>query len=354
MLTLPSLRVASLYICASLTDEAVQQLCKGSTLLEDINLWRCASLREPAISGRNLTKVNVSECFELCDEAFQYIGCLSDGGSSVRSILTAGCPRLSFPPIVGHESLIELDLSSTELRDEAVTAACIAAQLLERLDISHCRSLVAPVIGCPTLRTLIATGCDGLSDEAVSAACSRSPSLMTLRLSLCTSLCQPTIRAPNLVEAHLCGCSELQDAAVTQLCASSNHLTTLGLKMCASLVAPTALSDVLEKLDLSYCEKLRAPRIGGRSLYNLKLAGCSQLLDSALEAACDYSPHLRKLDVSRCSALSSPSLTCPALEVLGCASIEPEALLALERSQWWPSLSKVKANRDRTEEPSQQ
>ena len=36
------LRVAALYICASLQDGAVDDLCRGSPLLRELSVWRCS------------------------------------------------------------------------------------------------------------------------------------------------------------------------------------------------------------------------------------------------------------------------------------------------------------------------
>jgi hypothetical protein len=344
IITLPSLRVLALYLCANLEDAAVAHICRSSPLVEDLNLWRCTSLCQPAITGSRLSRINVSECFELCDEASALFNMFGAGPSALSCLLAAGCSGLRAPVIVGHPLLLQLDLSSTDLDDEAISTACAAAPLLQRLDMSHCRALRSPVIGGPTLRSLFATGCDGLTDDAVSGACRRSPALIALRLSMCTSLSHPVICVPSLVEAHLCGCSALQDWAVSQLCAGSPRLTSVGLKLCFSLVAPHLLSPSLHKLDLSLCERLRDPRIGGGALLELQLAGCAQLQDSALEAACELSPLMQRLDVSRCASLSAPILRCPSLEWLGCDSIAPEARSSFERSEWWQSCSLDKAH----------
>jgi len=344
MITLPRLRLLALYICDKLEDAAVAHLCRASPVLEDLNLWRCTSLRVPAITGARLSRISVSECFELRDEAFSQFNLLGGGRSALSCLLAAGCSGLSAPLILGHPQLVELDLSSTELDDVAITTACAATPLLQRLDVSHCRALHAPVIGGRALRSLIATGCHDLADDAVSGACRRSPALVALRLSLCISLSHPIICVPSLAEVHLCGCTALQDSAVAQLCAGSPRLTSVGLKLCSSLVAPLLLSPSLHKLDLSLCERLRDPQMGGGELRELRLAGCCQLQDSALEAACELSPRMRKLDVSRCTGLSAPVLCCASLEFLGCVSIAPEVRLAFEQSEWWPLLSRVKTH----------
>jgi hypothetical protein len=90
--------------------------------------------------------------------------------TALRSLAAAGCAGLRAPRLVSCAALKELDLSSTEIGDGALADACAAAPWLERLDVSHCRSLHRPMLGGDRLRTLLATGCDGLADEAVSGA----------------------------------------------------------------------------------------------------------------------------------------------------------------------------------------
>lgn len=62
------------------------------------------------------------------------------------NLLAAGCPLLRSPRLSGSR-LKELDLSANTLGDETLTAACAAASSLERLDVSHCRSLQSPTLG---------------------------------------------------------------------------------------------------------------------------------------------------------------------------------------------------------------
>ena len=55
-------------------DAAVTALCDGAPLLEELTLWRCASLRAPRIKGAELRLVNLCENALIDDEGAGRIG----------------------------------------------------------------------------------------------------------------------------------------------------------------------------------------------------------------------------------------------------------------------------------------
>ena len=72
--SMPKLRVATLSVCSHLLDAAVTALCDGAPLLEELTLWRCASLRAPRIKGAELRLVNLCENALIDDEGAGRIG----------------------------------------------------------------------------------------------------------------------------------------------------------------------------------------------------------------------------------------------------------------------------------------
>ncbi|EOD19248.1 hypothetical protein EMIHUDRAFT_118068 [Emiliania huxleyi CCMP1516] len=119
------LRVAALYICASLQDGAVDDLCRGSPLLRELSVWRCSALRRPSLAAPQLKQLNVSECFELTEEAL--VGALRRWGEMLRSLIATGCDgRLSHLKLAGCAALL----------DAALERACVRSPRPRKLAVA--------------------------------------------------------------------------------------------------------------------------------------------------------------------------------------------------------------------------
>ena len=200
-------------MCSHLLDAAVTALCDGAPLLEELTLWRCASLRAPRIKGAELRLVNLCENALIDDEGAGRIG---GACPKLQRLFLAGCAAVTSPLPNGGAHVAELDLANADgLTDGGLSAACAGAPPLERLDISGCSLICQPEwLGGARLRSLRASGCDAIADDAITACCARSPGLTSLTLPLCAALRSPRIGTPALTELNLCGCAALTDAAV--------------------------------------------------------------------------------------------------------------------------------------------
>ena len=339
--SMPKLRVATLSVCSHLLDAAVTALCDGAPLLEELTLWRCASLRAPRIKGAELRLVNLCENALIDDEGAGRIG---GACPKLQRLFLAGCAAVTSPLPNGGAHVAELDLANADgLTDGGLSAACAGAPALERLDISGCSLICQPEwLGGARLRSLRASGCDAIADDAITACCARSPGLTNLTLPLCAALRSPRIGTPALTELNLCGCAALTDAAVEHACHASPQLARLAVAHCNALVAPNLRGAAPRKIDLSHCALLTEPAVGGDRLEELSVAGCAALSDAALEAACVDAPHLVKLAIDGCAQLRCPGLRSPSVQVLCCRDVSDD-LLAAVTLETFPALKKLKS-----------
>ena len=85
-------------ICAHLEDAAVDALVAGAPLLQELCLWRCASLRAPKVAAPHLHALNYSDCFELRDAA---VAAACEGCPELTKLQLAGCNGLRAPGTLG-------------------------------------------------------------------------------------------------------------------------------------------------------------------------------------------------------------------------------------------------------------
>ncbi|GAB4815593.1 hypothetical protein N2152v2_002639 [Parachlorella kessleri] len=270
---------------------------------------------------------------------------LSLKGNRNLQELTVRCPRLvdvdlspPGPGLAASQALRRVTLASYAVESlqwaglPALEEVRLQCANLQELDLSECSLLRDSVFdslgpgagapgfadgvqpGCPRLRHLKLSDCEGLR-----AACLSSPSLESLALSQCKRLARVDLQCPLLRRLGLEECTELAAVAVR-----THRMESMSLGTCPLLYSIAIVSPSLDFLDLSIS-------IVSPSLDFLDLWGCNNLRRLRLDC-----PALRRVDATFCGSLPDDAMhavaRCPALQDLTlavCNSLTAEGLVTL-------------------------
>ncbi|KAH8064797.1 hypothetical protein JL722_1681 [Aureococcus anophagefferens] len=146
----------------------------GCPLVQRLELSRCASLDDPALSAiaagfPHLVSLTVSECDHITDDG---LAVLASGCRDLEHVDVSGCPRLG------------------EFGDRALLALGRFCGRLERLDMFGCAhvqdaGIIAVARGCGGLEKLRLTGCRELTGGALAALARQCPNLVDLSIAGC-------------------------------------------------------------------------------------------------------------------------------------------------------------------------
>ncbi|KAG1705850.1 hypothetical protein DVH05_002415 [Phytophthora capsici] len=239
--------------CTTLSLPMLQVLATGIERLDTLNFSSCPQLLSEGVRefisccNTSLTRLNLSRCGALTDDALGWIGgALGPQGSRTR------CRRL-----------LSLDVSYTN-------AICD-------------RGLVALGAGCQSLQFLNLEGLDRISDAGILHILRDCKLLQVLSLKRCQQLTNATLghvgkHGANLRTLNLSGCYGMSSAGLFTMLPSVSQLQSLNLEGCLKMS-----EDILAPLATS-CP----------SLQTLNLTGCQDITDTGIKTLAENMPFVQK------------------------------------------------------------
>ncbi|MDF1828410.1 MAG: AAA family ATPase [Legionellaceae bacterium] len=193
-------------------------------------------------------------------------------------------------------SLVSLDLSRSEMSSQDLAVFLRTAPHLTRINLSHCKSITGPLNLGPlnlepsSLNSLVSLNLSSseISSQDLALFLRAAPHLTCLDLSNCKNIAKPFNLEPNslnsLVSLDL-SMSEISSQDLSLFLRAAPHLTSLDLSRCKNITGPLTLEpnsiNSLVSLDLLWSEmssqSLLVLLLAAPHLTNLKLADKNDL-----------------------------------------------------------------------------
>lgn len=303
--------------CPMVTDAALSGL-KFCSQVKFIEVFGCSGLRNPVISGKEITDIHFSRCPQLENPI---LDC-----PSLRKLLFLSCERLtdmSFTsncPYVAEILFSECPL----LCDEFVYNLQQRCPNVQAVVFSKCHSLKTPEIsGFKELKVLRFGECDRLMHPKLTQQNCSTVKLLSfsgcksLDFGSPTSSVWPAIRAEQ-VEFNKC--DSLQEL-IFDVASQS-----LVISQCRFLRKVTVRNEYLQKIKLAHCSAAISLDIFGPSqLKDIAVHDCRELTHIDFHNPGSRSESIRSIEVANCPRFSDMSVTsllnkCPQLRSLSLAS----------------------------------
>ncbi|CAK9034349.1 unnamed protein product [Durusdinium trenchii] len=253
----PSLHVLCLRSCS---DEMVQSFFSVSPRLRRLQVVDSKLQSIPSNISQNLTSLSLTGITNLPDEQLSKLLMACENLRSLY-IAKSHMSHISF-------ALPKLELLSVthcrQLTDQCATEILSPANnpRLRFLDLSECRSLLAPTVEHPELEIAWLMHCPQLTGQAVSAMFKACTSLTAVNL-VQSSIEQAVLASASLRTLELTTSQKLADGTVTQLLENCPNLSFLDVGHCCQLVEPKLTHPILETILLSFCVNLRESAVAG-------------------------------------------------------------------------------------------
>eukprot|EP00761_Pharyngomonas_kirbyi_P012266 gb/GECH01012293.1/.p1 GENE.gb/GECH01012293.1/~~gb/GECH01012293.1/.p1 ORF type:complete len:628 (+),score=95.17 gb/GECH01012293.1/:1-1884(+) len=219
--------------------------------LKKLQLFGCDSIEDPIIECSELESLDMHNCFRNLRNPT--IRC-----PNLLSLRLPSCPRL-FSPVIECKSLYHLDISTTEICNDALERILETCPQLQHLKIDDCEKLKAPRIVSKSLKVLHMRKvniqaappkslANGLYD-APNTDQEEPPKSKTIK-----------VQCPALKEIYLDWC-KVTDSILNSILESCPMINVLSLVGCSSLERPTLRSPVLGNINLQHCKNITKPHI---------------------------------------------------------------------------------------------
>ncbi|KAF0689499.1 Aste57867_19056 [Aphanomyces stellatus] len=281
----PHLTYLDLSNCIQVSNTVVRDILQGCSSLQQLRLDNCRHITDAAFQPDQSLFYPLRACLSL------------------KVLSLAGCSQITHSLIVhilkAYRSLVDLNLS----RCKRITSECIKMLLTSSL---HLR-----------LRVLNLSFTD-IGDDALVASSSSLSDLRELDVGQCkitdATLFSLAQTCPRLDVVRLRWCRQLTDAGLTRLAAHCPNLRVVDLNNCGLLtdvsVAALAQCAHLAWVNLAWCENVTDAGVldmakGCPELEEVVLTYCSQLTDATLRGLVAHCPRLRCLHLNGCTSMTT-------------------------------------------------
>lgn len=247
--------------CQLITDEAVQFLAQNCRVLTSLNISQCPvisylSLQAIALHSTALATLNV--CY--CRVTARGILAISQGCPSLTSLdLSYSFKTIPLEAALACTTLTDLNLSNCwEICDDLLIAIARSSPLLCRLDLSDCQHVTDRAVTflseyCTLLTSLDLSHCD-ITDDAVIALVGTAATRAE------------TGRGGGAILSLSLGNTDITNVSVTFIAYNCSALTFLNLASCcaitdAALQALARGCTTLQLLDIRGCDALTAEAV---------------------------------------------------------------------------------------------
>ena len=256
-LACPALTSLDLSTCTALEAAKVQACLDACSAVRVLRLSGCRGLSALELSSSSLRALHICWCTRLSRVSLQT--------PKLHSLFAYGCAKLS-ETYVDSKLLVTAELQKCGNADDRLLSALTGVggggsggdggggsvggsggssnggsggssgggvtpgSRLELLNLTDCKTLVAPRLTCARLRTLHLYNCLQLSSLVLFC-----PALELLNLTHCVALERLSLATPKLATLLCAGCKRLPDDAVAAVLRTCGGLKTIDLKGCPLL-----------------------------------------------------------------------------------------------------------------------
>ncbi|KAF4042295.1 IQ calmodulin binding motif-containing protein [Phytophthora infestans] len=230
--------------CTTLSVPMLQVLATGIERLDAVDFSSCPHLLSEGVRefisccNTSLTRLNLSRCRALTDDALGWVGgALGPQSSRTRcrrllsldiSYTSAICDRGLAALGVGCQALQFLNLEGLErISDDGILDVVQGCKVLRVLSLKRCHQLTNTTLGHIgkhglNLRTINLSGCYGMSSAGLIAMMRGTSSLQSLNLEGCLHMREDILAllataCPALQTLNLTGCQEITDTGIKTL-----------------------------------------------------------------------------------------------------------------------------------------
>ena len=286
-ITLPQLTVLDL-TSTNILDNSISYILQSCHKLSILSLDQCHSIRNPVLSTTSLTVLTMQQCSELRQPVLQ-------------------CPNL-----------IELDISSTNVRDSSFSIILGTLNELQRLSIRQCNQLNDPLLIAPLykLHTIDCTN-STISSNGLNRLLFHSPNIVNLYAKQCMNINELPINNCNQLQNIVLKSTPVNDTNLSSFIQSAHNIQQLSVTNCSQVSGMTIHSLVLTYLDISCCELITDTVVYNLlsdqcpSLTYLNISFCSSLVDCIIP--CNK---LNELHISHCRSIETLDIACENIEQL--------------------------------------
>ena len=279
-------------------ESIINLINRNKSNLESLDLSKCKITENilTAISNcQNLKTLNLSNT-NVDDKDLNKLANSESLKNSLHTLDLRGCQRVTdVSALAGCTSLHTLNLSNTNVDDEALNKLANSESHLESLDLSECKitkNILTAISNCQNLKTLILRSCQSVTDVSALAGCA---SLHTLNLSNTNvddddlnELANSESLKNSLHTLNLSGCSGVTNVSTLAGCTSLHTLNLSNTNIDDEALKELAKLPNLHTLNLSGCSGVTnvSTLAGCASLHTLDLTGCYSVTDVSALAGC--------------------------------------------------------------------